>query len=386
MTALRPFRIIELAESVSGEYCGKLLSDFGAEVIKIENPEGGSPTRRLSPLAPQGAEPERSGLFAYLNTNKSSVALDLATPDGAAMLARLLDQADAIIDDHPPGWLQRNGLDPGTLQDERLGLVLCSITAFGQSPLADRFNAEDLTIFHGSGWGYHTPGGGDDTRPPLNGPSRYLPSYEAAMDAALCIVAALYEREVSKTGRFIDISKQAVMASRGDYVLAQMVAGDMESNTRRGAFDLRGPAGIFACRDGYVYAWMSEPVHWQALGKLLGDPAWMQPFPERWLERECTPERVASCRHHLTEWLKHQDKNQVSADAQKLGLTLAPLNTVGELPASPQYAFRGFFTEISHPVQGKALYPTVPYRLSATPARIERPAPLLGQHDAEDRP
>ncbi len=379
MSALKPFRIIELAEGVGGEYCGKLLADFGAQVIKIENPDGGSPTRRLSPLAPQGAEPERSGLFAYLNTNKSSVTLDLSTADGAATLARLLDQADAVIDDHPPGWLKAIGLDPATLQDTRPGLVLCSITAFGQAPLPDRQHAEDLTLFHGSGWGYHTPGGGDDTRPPLNGPSRYLPSYEAALDAALCVVASWYEREASGMGRFIDISKQAVLASRGDYVLAQMVAGDMEPSTRRGAFDLRGPAGIFACRDGYVYAWMSEPVHWQALGRLLGNPAWMQPFPERWLERECTPERVATCRRHLADWLKHQEKDAVSAAAQKLGLTLAPLHSVGELPASPQYAFRGFFTAVDHPVQGSALYPTVPYRLSATPARIERPAPLLGE-------
>ena len=86
MSALKPFRIIELAESVSGEYCGKLLSDFGAAVIKVENPAGGSPTRHLGPFAPQGADPERSGLFAYLNTNKRSVALDLSTADGAATL------------------------------------------------------------------------------------------------------------------------------------------------------------------------------------------------------------------------------------------------------------------------------------------------------------
>ena len=380
MSALSPFRIVELAETVSGEYCGKLLSDFGAEVIKIENPDGGSPTRRLGPLAPRGAEPERSGLFAYLNTNKSSVALDLSTAAGVATLARLLDHADAVIDDHPPGWLKRIGLDPDTLQEDRPGLVLCSITAFGQSPIVERRHAEDLTVFHASGWGYHTPGGGDDTKPPLNGPSRFLPSYEAALDAALCVVAALYEREASRTGQFIDISKQAVLASRADYVLAQMVAGDMEASTRRAAFDLRGPSGIFACRDGYVYVWMSEPAHWQALAQLLGDPAWMQPFPERWLERDCTPERVAECRHHVAEWLKHQDKDKVSAEAQKLGLTLAPLNTVEDLLASPQYAFRGFFEEISHPVLGPVLYPTVPYRLSATPARIETPAPLLGQH------
>jgi crotonobetainyl-CoA:carnitine CoA-transferase CaiB-like acyl-CoA transferase len=378
--ALSQCRIVELAETPSGEYCGKLLSDFGAEVIKIEIPGSGSPTRSLGPLASSGGHPERSGLFAYLNTNKKSVALDLSTASGTATLSLLLDQADAVIDDHPPGWLKGVGLDPGTLEAGRPGLVLCSITDFGQEPLDDRRHAEDLTVFHGSGWGYHTPGGGDDTQPPLNGPGRFLPSYEAGLEAALCVAAALYDRASSQTGRFIDISKQAVLASRLDYVLGQLVAGDMDVSPRRGVFDLRGPAGIFACRDGYVYVWLSEPVHWQALGRLLGGPDWMRPFPDRWLERECTAERVAECRRGIAAWLKDQARDKVVEDAQRLGLTLAPLNAPDDLLMSPQYLFRAYFAEVTHPVLGTAMYPTVPYRMSASPARIDAPAPLLGQH------
>jgi crotonobetainyl-CoA:carnitine CoA-transferase CaiB-like acyl-CoA transferase len=199
----------------------------------------------------------------------------------------------------------------------------------------------------------------------------------------MCIVAALYEREVSRHGRFIDISKQEVLASRVDYVLGQMVAGDMEVSARRTAFDLSGPAGIFPCRDGYAYIWMSAPAHWDALGKLLGHPAWMSSFPDRWLELECTPERVTQCRQHVAEWLRTQEKHEAAAAAQKLGLTLVAVNDARDLQSSPQYAFRNFFTEVSHPVLGTALYPTVPYKLSATPAKIETPAPLLGQHTAD---
>ena len=383
MSALNTFGIIELAETVAGEYAGKLLADFGAEVIKIENPVGGSPTRRLGPFAAHGAEPERSGLFAYLNTNKRSVTLDLSTASGRETLALLLDRADAVIDDHAPGWLGSIGLGPAAVQATRPGLVLCAITPFGQAPLADRLHAEDLNLFHASGWGYHTPGGGHESQPPLSGPGRFLPSYEAGMDAALCIAAALFERQASKTGQFIDISKQAVLASRLDYVLGQMIAGDMEASPRRSALDLRGPSGIFACRDGSLYVWMSEPAHWQALGQLLGEPGWMQEFPARWLERDCTPERVAECRRHIAAWLADQDKDSISAEAQKLGLTLASLNTAAELVASPQYDFRGFFTEVGHPVLGTARYPTVPYKLSRTPARIAAPAPLLGHHSGE---
>ncbi len=382
MTALSGVRVLELADNVAGEYCGKLLADFGAEVIKLEKP-GGSATRKLGPFAPGGDDPERSGLFAYLNTNKRSVELDVESESGQGTLARLLDRVDVVIDDHPVGWLASVGLDPETVESKWPALVLCSITHFGAELPEDRVHAEDLTVFHSSGWGYHTPSAPDTSKPPLNAAGRFLPSYEAAMDAALCVVAAVYERHENQLGRFIDISMQQVMTSRCDYVVAQMVAGDMPVGPERTAYDLAGPAGIFPCREGYAYIWMSTPQHWAALREMLDDTAWMDEFPENWLERGCTPERVALCREHVTRWLSTQDKHEVAAAAQQLGLTLVAVNNGRDLQESPQYQFRNFFAEVTHPVQGTALYPTVPYRLSETPARIESPAPLLGQHSSE---
>src|SRR3546814_14509128 len=94
---------------------------------------------------------------------------------------------------------------------------------------------------------------------------------------------------------------------------------------------------------------MSAPAHWDALRKLLGQPAWMDEFPERWLERACTPERVAQCRAHVAAWLQTQDKETVSAQAQQLGLTLVPVNDVRDLQAAAQYAFRGYFSDVQHP-------------------------------------
>jgi crotonobetainyl-CoA:carnitine CoA-transferase CaiB-like acyl-CoA transferase len=381
MSALKGFKVLELAEGVAGEYCGKLLADFGAELIKIERPGVGSPTRRMGPFAADGAEPERSGLFAYLNTNKHSVALDLAQADARETVHALLGRVDAVIDDHGGDWLHKLGLDADSVRIAHPQLVLCAITPFGASPPEERRHAEDLTVFHASGWGFHTPTGADAQRPPLKGAGRFLPSYEAGLDAALCVVAALYERDTSRLGRCIDVSQQQVLASRMDYVLAQMVAGDMDVSTQRSALDLFGPAGIFRCRDGYAYIWMSAPLHWDALRKLLGAPAWMDAFPERWLERECTAERVAECRRHLAGWLATQDKHEVAAQAQALGLTLVPVNDARDLMASPQYAHRGFFAELEHPVLGRLRYPTVPYRLSETPAQLVSPAPLLGQND-----
>ncbi|MFV8818009.1 CaiB/BaiF CoA transferase family protein [Haliea sp. E17] len=380
MSALSGVKVLELAENVAGEYCGKLLADFGAEVIKLEKPGCGSPTRRMGPFAPTGADPERSGLFAYLNTNKHSVELDVESESGKAALALLLDRVDVVIDDHRAGWLATVGLDPETLDAQWPALVLCSITPFGTDLPEDRVYAEELTVFHSSGWGYHTPSAPDISLPPLNAAGRFLPSYEAAMDAAVCIVAAMYERDENQLGRFIDISMQQVLTSRCDYVVAQMVAGDMPVGQERSAYDLTGPAGIFPCREGYAYIWMSTPQHWAALRELLDDTGWMNEFPENWLERGCTPERVALCRQHVTRWLATQDKHEVAAAAQKIGLTLVAVNNGRDLQESPQYQYREFFAEVNHPVQGRALYPTVPYRLSETPAKINRPAPLLGEH------
>ena len=380
MSALSAYKVLELSEGVAGEYCGKLLSDFGADVIKIEKPGSGSPTRRMGPFGPGDVKGETSGLFAFLNTNKSSVAVDLSTPAGAATLKKLLERVDVVIDDHAPGWLASIGLDPKTLGDLHPRLVVCSITPYGQSAPDDRKHAEDLNVFHASGWGYHTPSASDPAKPPLKGPGRFLTSYEAGLESAMCVVSCLYARETTKRGEFIDISKQEVLLSRVDYVMGQMIAGDMDVTPARTAFDLWGPASIFDGPQGYTYLWISRGHEWKALGELLGHPEWMKEFPEKWLEFETTPERVAKCREDITKWLKTQNRDEATAKAQKLGLTWVPVNSTSDLMASPQYVFRKFFDEVSHPVLGSAIYPTVPYQMTVTPAKIKSPAPLLGQH------
>lgn len=380
MSVLSGFTVLELAESVGGEYCGKLLSDFGARIIKIEHPEGGSPTRRLQPFAAGKPGTERSGLFAYLNTGKHSLTLDLSSEAGRASLQQLRQRVDVVLDDHSADWLAAINLQPASLEQSQPGLVFCSITDFGLAPPDDRIHSTDLTVFHSSGWGYHTPSGAADSQTPLKGAGRFLPSYEAGLEAALCINAALFEREDSGLGRVIEISKQAVLASRVDYVLGQMIAGDMDVSTERKALDLGGPAGIFACQDGFAYLWMSAPGHWEALKQLIDDNSWMDDFPGNWLERDCTPARVAQCRQHLASWLATQHKHDIAERAQKIGLTVVAVNNAKDLLDSPQYQFRQFFTELEHPVIGKALYPSVPYAMSETPAGASAPAPLLGQH------
>ena len=382
MSALSDLRILELSSGVAAEYCGKLLADFGARVIKVEAPGVGANTRAMGPFAAGGESGERSGLFAYLNTNKRSVALDRASPDGDEALRSLIRSVDVIIDDHPKGWLEGLGIDPATCSSQHPALIVCSITPFGYEAPAELQIARSVNVLHSS-WGYHSPCQADSAKPPLSGVGRFLPDYESGLGAALAVAAAVYWRESSGRGQFIDVSQQASMASLVDYVLGQMVAGTMEVSARRQAYDLGGPATFFECRDGYVYLWMSEPGHWNGMSTLMGEPAWMLEYPERWLERHITPERIERCRAEIARWMRDQNKSDVASRAQKLGVPLVPVNTMEDVFGSPQLEFRKFFTQIDHPTLGKLNYPTVPYRLSATPARIDKPAPLLGQHTDE---
>lgn len=386
MSALKGLRIIELAEGVAGEFCGKLLSDFGAELIKIERPSG-SPTRHMGPFLADEPGMERSGLFAYLNTNKQSLVLDLGTDAGQAQLQTLLAGADAVIDDHVAGWLAGIGLPPQSVVDLHPGLVLCSVTPFGQDAPDHRAHATDLIVMHASGLGYHTPSAADASKPPLKGAGRFHASYEAGLDSALSVLAALHGRAKNGGGAFIDVSAQEVLASRLDYVLGQMIAGDMDVSDSRSQFDLGGPAGIFACRDGYVYIFMTTPGHWRAVRELMGEPAELLDFPEDWLERGLTPERVAECRRQLAIWLATLDKDEAAAVAQAKGITLVPVNDMGDLANSPQVQHRGYFARVDHPAAGPVLYPTVGYKLGASPARIVSPAPALGSTaDVASRP
>lgn len=371
MSALTGFRVVELAGSVAGEYCGKLLADFGAEIVKIEAPERGSPTRAMAPVLADGSD--GSGLFAYLNTNKQSVVLDRGTADGVAALRKLVGTADAVIDDR--AW---DG--DGDWSQRYPDVVFCTITPFGQGAPAEFGNAASINVFHASGWGYHTPSHPDPDKPPLQGPGRFLADYEAGLDAALCVTASLFGRLHSGRGEAIDISAQAVLASRADCILGRFITGEVTAEGHRDDFDQAGPAAFFECADGFVYLYMTSRAHWRGLKELMGHPDWLGAFEDDWLEFSVTAEKVAGFRRGFAAWIRDLAKDDASDRAQRLGVPLVPVNGAADLHDSPQYRHRGFFQRVPHPVLGDAAYPTVPYAFSASPARITHAAPRLGQH------
>ena len=372
MSALNGVRIVELAESVAGEYCGKLLADFGADVIKVERPGRGSPTRAMAPLVGDAQGCERSGLFAYLNTNKRSVVLDVARDYGA--VHDLIGSAHAVVDDH---------VSPSDVAGRHPDVVFCSITPYGHGAPSNMQNAKSINVFHSSGWGYHTPSQADPAKPPLKGPGRFLADYEAGLDAALCVVSSLFAQLHSGKGEFIDVSAQAVLVSRADCILGRFITGEISPEGTRDDYDQQGPASIFTCSDGHVYLYMTNGAHWVGLKELMGGPGWLDDFDDDWLEFSVTREKVATFHRGFAAWIRDQPKESVSVKAQRSGVPLVPVNGAGDLARLPQYRHRGFFRDVTHPVLGTVAYPTVPYLMSASPAQITSPAPALGEHSEE---
>lgn len=370
--ALAGLTIVEIAERVAGEQTGKLLADFGAEVIKVERP-GGAPTRAMGPH-----RDGQSAVFGYFNTNKKSVVLDLAAAGDRATLDRLLARAHALIDDHDEQWGEARGLTSSAVVAAHPHLVHCIITPFGQGAPAQWQKAHPINVINAGGWAYHTPSEAKPDKPPLKGAGRFLPDYEAAIDAASATLASLLRQRRTAKGQFIDISEIEVQMNRIDGVLDRLLAGDIEPSSERTAYDMGGPATCFACKDGHVYLFMTTQAHWKALCALMGDPAWVAEFEPDWLEFHCTQLRVDQFRVHFRPWIAAQEKLVITEEAQKAGLAMVPINTAADLPRNEQLIHRGFFQQL-----GGLSYPTVPYRMSASPVRIRSAAPALGAHDGE---
>ncbi|MCX7863837.1 MAG: CoA transferase, partial [Novosphingobium sp.] len=269
MGVLSGIRIIELAETVAGEFCGKLIADFGADLIKIERPGCGSPTRALSPVIEGRGGRRESAVFAYLGTNKQSVTLDLDTPEGLAGARALIGSAAGVIDDHSDAWLEHHGLSEKDFAADFPQTVFCSVTPFGLGAPADYDAATSLTAFHASGWGYHMAPLDGPSRPPLKGPGRFLADFDGGLDAAIALMAALIRRERGGGGDWIDTSCQASLVGRADHIVGRVLAGEIEASPSREVYARREPTGTYRCKDGDIHLY-ATPVHWQGLQTLMG--------------------------------------------------------------------------------------------------------------------
>ena len=377
-TPLSTLKVVELCSLVAGPYCGKLFADFGADVIKVEPPEGDE-ARSRGPYPGDTPDPERSGLFLYLNTNKRGVTLDLATSEGAGRFRELVAGADLLIEDRPPGELDRLGLGYKALSELNPSLIVVSVTPFGQTGPYRDYKAHYLNTFHASGQGYLLPMNSPDRdRAPVKG-ARYLGEYDAGLTAAIAALGALYWRGAGGSGQHIDISKQHAMMHLEKSQLRRYVdAGESPDRTGMGRLLetlVRGKDGL------YVVIILSSEIQWRGLFEAMGRPAWgaAPPFDTQAGRSAHYPQ----LRARLQAWADDYTAEEIFHKIQACRSACAPVYEAAQFLASPQVAARDFLVEVDHPVAGRLSYPGRPYQFSNLPQRPAGPAPLLGQHDGE---
>lgn len=377
-SALADLRVLECGDGVAAAYAAKLLADLGADVVKVEAPAGDS-TRRRGPFPGGSPDPERSGLFLYLNANKRGVVLDLARTADRDAFRRLAVRADLVIHDLPVGRLDRLDLGWQALAATHPALVMTSITPFGLSGPYAAYEATDLISWAAGGIAALNGGGpGTDEMPPLKAFGQQA-GFQGGVHAAVASLGALLgRRRHGGPGQHVEISIQECLTSILELTYVFWPYMGLVAS-RLGHKPIQ-PLDFLECRDGWIYLCCIEEHQWRRFVELMGAPEWtdMDLFQDR-LARGVNWDAL---KIFLQEWVREQSVRELYLAAQTRRIPFAPVSTMGDLLRSEHLAVRGFFAEIAHPVAGVLRYPGAPYKLGATPWRLRMPAPLLGQHSA----
>ena len=378
-SALADLRVIECAQGVAGPFCGKAFADLGADVIKVEPPDGDR-SRGTGPFPGDVPHRERSGQFLYNNANKRGIMLDLDDDRDRQRLRELATTADILIIDLPPRALHELALDYAHLRQLNDQLIVTCISPFGQTGPYRDFRSSELTSFHIGGLGRETPYNEVtdlERQPPLKA-GGYQASYLTGWTAAAATMVALQHRSCYGAGQLVDVAEMEAVASMLRFSFAAL-SHDASSVWPRQKI---GFPWIMPCKDGHV---SFSPYHydhwWASFKEMMGHPDWAEAemfatMPGRF--------QYTDVLEPLTvEWLKGQTKAELYAMALARGLPGFPVNSIPEVVRSRQFVARKFFVEVHHPQAGTLTQPGAPCRYERTPWRVTRPAPQLGQHTNE---
>ena len=380
-------RVVELGEWVSAPYCGKLLADLGAEVVKVERAGVGDPAREYGPYPADDPHTERSGLFLYLNSNKKGTTLNLDTPTGKEILVGLVSQSDVLVHNLHPLRMDRMGVDYANFQTHNPGLVMASITPFGLTGPYRNYKAYDINLAAGGGI---CEGLGSPDREPLTFGTPQVGYFAGAAAASSIVVALLAHPSDSTTrdetlgqpGQHIDIAEIEAMAGiyNGPEALMAVYQWRVTRRTGHHAMDFPYPNCILRCKDGYIFVGAPEGRQWRTLLGLMGNPEWSkeQRFRDRTVMNNQHADEVDG---YVEEWLLDYTKAELLEMALEHRVPLAPVRGFDEVRHDPSLASQ--FMELEREDTGSYSVPGPPYVLSGEPETKSVPAPMLGEHNRE---
>ena len=390
-SSLAPYRALDLTDE-KGLLCGKILGDLGADVIKIENP-GGDSCRNTGPFLDDDPDPEKSLFWFAFNANKRGITLNIETSAGQDIFRRLVRTADFVIESYPPGYMESYDLGYPVLSALNPGIILTSITPFGQTGPYSNYKAADIVAWAMGGMMYVC---GDTDRPPVQCtfPQAYL---QAGAQAAVGSLFALYHRSKNGEGQQVDISiQQSVLWTVMDvppfWELTQI------NQQRAGAFRSRGSSGaihrqIYPCKDGYVHftiyggqlgaSYLGNLVTWMSSEDMASD--FLKEI--NWLEFDTAlakQELYDRLEEEFSQFFMTHTKAELYEGAVKWRTLCYPVSTAKDAVNDPQLHAREFWRQIDHEELGVTItYPGPFAKLSETPCEIRRRAPLIGEHNEE---
>ena len=372
--ALSHIRVLDLTSHISGPYCTKLLADYGAEVIKIERPGTGDATRRMGPFPSDEPDPEASGRYVYLNSNKKSVTLNLRSSSGRAILHRLLDASHLTVISLTPAAMDRIGIDPVSLAKDHPGLASVSITNFGLSGPYRDYKADHMTLCAMGGWAQYLG-------------RKELPPLQAGLDLILQVSGL---RAASTAIGVYGQSQWTGQAHHADVSIFETVTEMLPASPLRYAMtdviETRGmypfpSQGILKCSDGYVGVNTLTEDHWELMCQWMGmqdlleDPRFSQ-ATGRW-------EHTQYLRDRAETYFSAKTKDELFHEGQGFRVATGLVSNADDILGSEQLRERGYLVETKHPRMGKAVQPGAPMRMTASPWELRSPAPSLGQHNHE---
>jgi CoA:oxalate CoA-transferase len=366
---LEGLKVLDLTEGVAGPYCTKLLADFGAEVIKVERPRLGDWARHRGPFFRDQPDPEHSLLFAYLNTNKRSVTLNLDSDVGQQAVRALSQSADILVEGCPPDYLPERDLNPGQLRTSNRRLVVTSIPLFARRGPYGHYRATELNLYAMSGLMSIVGGVG---QPPLKA-GGYQAQYMAGLQACVFTLFGAYQARTTGEGSWIDTSvletSAKILEHTGEYTVAGSVAKSPEERRARGNY-------VHACREGYVTVTLYY-FQMQTLANLLGNPSIAH--DPRFASEGALRENEEIVRAELETWLQHKTADEAQTEGQNHHLLFTKVNNARDIIEHPHFRARKFFVEVDSPTMGRAEYPGPPFRLTGSPAVSPKAAPALGE-------
>jgi crotonobetainyl-CoA:carnitine CoA-transferase CaiB-like acyl-CoA transferase len=375
MDALEGLTVLDCSSHIAGPYATKLLADLGARVIKVERP-GGDPSRTLGPWL--GDEPgvERSGTYQFLNTNKESIVLDLAHPRGRDVFDGLLGLADLVLLALPPATRERFRLGYDAIC-ARKDVPVVSLTNFGfAGPYRDyRLSETVLFAMGGEMWSHGT---GDREPLKLGGMAALM---QCGAMGAIAALGAVHAYELHGIGQHIDLPLFDVQVNsvdrRSSAILAYRWSGRVNARPPASGAGLAG--GIYPCADGYVEVTASFGNYWQRFAEMVGDPMLQD---DRWSDPAVAfdPATKEEADAVIYPWMLSRTRREIWAEARRARALVAPLFTGRDLYEDPVFRERGLWTDVEHAALGALPMLGRPYQLSATPWRLRKPAPMLGEH------